>query len=201
MENNVKIDPKSLEELERMFSDVFTTNIKSGIQESENSIQKTIDDLLDQYKDFKVDVNFINNSTNQDPEYAHKGDSGFDLRANLPNNEKQVTIPSFERMLIPTGLHFEIPKGYDIEIKSRSGLAVKHGITVLTGTIDQTYTGEIKVLLFNSSKEDFIINQGDRIAQALVRPILTNETGNLNKVNSLGQSERMDKGFGSSGVK
>lgn len=197
--NNQDISLETLRNLlsnsnESLFGDL---DITKAIEESENLVKKNIDEIMNQFKDFKTDIYFVNKSSNPDPIYAHKGDSGFDLRANLEN---EITLKSFERILIPTGLYFETPSGYDIEIKSRSGLAVKNGITVLTGTIDQNYRGEIKVLLFNSSKEDFIINNGDRIAQALIRPILCDESVKFNKVFELNNSNRMNSGFGSTGV-
>jgi dUTP pyrophosphatase len=204
---NINSDDISIEALKNLLTSEDNTSlfadldISKAIEESENLIKKNVDELMNQFKTIKTEISFINNSNNPDPVYAHTGDSGFDIRANLGDTESQLILRSFERSLIPTGLHFEIPKGYDMEIKSRSGLAVKYGITVLSGTIDQNYTGEIKVLLFNSGKEDFIINHGDRIAQALIRPIITNETGVLNRVNSLIETNRKDNGFGSSGIK
>jgi dUTP pyrophosphatase len=145
----------------------------------------------------KLQIKFVNLSDNPDPIWAKEGDSGFDLRA----NESGILKP-LERMLISTGLFFEIPKGYDIEVKSRSGLAFKHGIGVLTGTIDQNYRGEVKVLLFNISNENFEFKKGDRIAQAIVRNRISDDFGaliKLQELNQLSETERGSGGFGSTG--
>jgi dUTP pyrophosphatase len=204
MEDNINNDDLSLEDLKKLLNGDLSfilseEDIKKSIDNSENLIQRNIDEMMDKFKDFKTEIHFINKSNNPDPTYSHKGDSGLDLRVNFEDGGK-VTLKSFERMLIPTGLHFGIPEGFDMEIKSRSGLAVKHGITVLTGTIDQNYIGEIKVLLFNSGKEDFIINHGDRIAQAVIRPVTNDFSVRLKKTTQLEKSTRMENGFGSSGI-
>jgi dUTP pyrophosphatase len=151
-----------------------------------------------EYKDVnKTEIKFVNTSENPDPIWAKDGDSGFDLRANISG-----TIKPLERLLIPTGLYFELPDGYDMEIKSRSGLASKHGIGVLTGTIDLNYKGEVMVLLFNISNDVFNFQKGDRLAQAVVRSRVSTEFGKLVKLESreyLSQSERGSGGFGSTG--
>ena len=112
-------------------------------------------------------VKVINNSKHQLPEYQTALAAGMDLTANITEN---ITLKSLERKLIPTGLFMEIPAGYEAQIRPRSGLAYKHGITVLNspGTIDADYRGEIKVLLVNLSEEDFVITDGERIAQMVI---------------------------------
>jgi dUTP pyrophosphatase len=151
-----------------------------------------------EYKDVnKTEIKFVNTSENPDPIWAKDGDSGFDLRANISG-----TIKPLERLLIPTGLYFELPDGYDMEIKSRSGLASKHGIGVLTGTIDLNYKGEVMVLLFNISNDVFNFQKGDRLAQSVVRPRVSTEFGKMIKLNSikeLSETERGSGGFGSTG--
>ena len=150
-------------------------------------------------QEFNIPIKFVNKSDNPDPVYAKDGDSGFDLRANTNGLLKPL-----DRLLVPTGLYFDIPEGYDIDIKSRSGLAFKHGIGVLTGTIDQNYRGEIKVLLFNISNENFEFKKGDRIAQAIVRHRLSTEFSKMVKLNSiedLSKTNRESNGFGSTGTK
>lgn len=143
-------------------------------------------------------LGFINKSTNQDPEYIYEGDSGFDLRANL---QSPITLGPLERELVPTGLYFQIPEGFEIQVRPRSGLAAKQGLSVLNtpGTVDQGYTGEVKVILVNLSNEKQIINHGDRIAQAVLCPVLTKRTATLTKVADLSQTDRGEGGFGSTG--
>ena len=149
----------------------------------------------------KTQLKFINKSNNENPIYAKNGDSGFDLRADLL---EPVTLKPLERRLINTGLFFDLPNGYDMEIRSRSGLTLKHGIMVLNspGTIDLGYTGEICVILINLGNEDFTINPGDRIAQALLRHSMTDNNVDLVEVTEIEKTTvRGNNGFGHSGVK
>ena len=129
------------------------------------------------------------------PSYETIGSAGADIRAFL---EESVTIKPFERAMIPTGLKFEIPLGYEMQIRPRSGLAAKRGITVLNtpGTIDSDYRGEVKIILINLGKDDFIVNNGDRIAQAVIAPVTQ---GKFTVVNELSSTSRGEGGFGSTG--
>ena len=131
------------------------------------------------------------------PVYAQKGDAGCDVRANIPHT---VWLEEGKRMLIPTGISVAIPEGYEIQVRSRSGLAIKSGVVVLNapGTIDQTFRGEIGVILINLGTMPFRIDPGMRIAQLVMSKF---ETINWQVVDELPTSERGEKGFGSSGVK
>ena len=139
----------------------------------------------------------VNKSTNATPAYATAQSAGMDLRANL---EAPITLTPMERAMIPTGLFIELPVGYEAQVRPRSGLAAKHGITVLNtpGTIDADYRGEIKVILINLSTEPFEIQHGERIAQMV---IAKHETIQWEEVEVLSDTERGAGGFGSSGVK
>ena len=181
---------------------------------SNTDTKKMLDNLGVDFEDIKniqtsplpkkptITINFINESNNQDPDYFHEGDSGFDFRANLSDNEI-VVIEPMERKLIPTGLYFEVPRGYELQVRPRSGLALKNGITVLNtpGTVDSNYRGEVKIILINLGNEDFIVNSGDRIAQGVISPVLDKMWGELNKVSVLNKSNREKGGFGSTGIK
>jgi dUTP pyrophosphatase len=140
-------------------------------------------------------VRIINKSTHPLPAYATEGSSGMDLRAFL---SASLTLQPGQRMLVPTGLFLEIPEGYEAQIRPRSGLAIKQGITCLNtpGTIDADYRGEIKVILINLSSEEQTIHDGDRIAQMVFQKI---EKASLITVDSLNQTERSDGGFGHTG--
>ena len=131
------------------------------------------------------------------PQYATAQSAGMDLRANL---DEPVTLRPMERRLIATGLHIALPEGYEAQIRPRSGLALKRGITVLNspGTVDADYRGEIGVLLINLSQEDFIINDGERIAQMV---IARHEQAQFVKVQVLDETERGEGGYGHTGVK
>ena len=139
----------------------------------------------------------VNKSSNATPAYATAQSAGMDLRANL---ESPVILKPMERAMIPTGLFIELPVGYEAQVRPRSGLAAKHGITVLNtpGTIDADYRGEIKVILVNLSNEVFEIQHGERIAQMV---IAKHETVQWEEVENLSETERGAGGFGSSGVK
>ena len=142
-----------------------------------------------------LEVKIINSSSHPLPEYATAHAAGLDLKANLLT---EVTLQPLQRELIPTGLYIELPFGYEAQIRPRSGLAFKNGITVLNspGTIDADYRGEIKVLLVNLSNQSFTIKNGERIAQMV---IAKHETITWNSVESLTDSERGAGGFGSTG--
>jgi dUTP pyrophosphatase len=150
---------------------------------------------------FKITFNYSNKSDNPDPEYATSGSSGFDIRANL---SESIVIKPTEYKLIKTGLYFEIPENMEITIRSRSGLAFKHGVVVLNGigTIDSDYRGEIGVLLINHGKDDFTIHNGDRIAQAVLSNVISKRHISFNKVAEISNNtERSSGGYGSTGIK
>lgn len=142
-------------------------------------------------------VRIINKGHHTLPEYATSQSAGLDLRANI---ESPITLQPMERKLIPTGLFMALPAGYEAQVRPRSGLALKHGITVLNtpGTIDADYRGEIMVLLINFSAEDFIINDGERIAQMV---IAKHEQVGFDEVEVLDKTERGAGGYGHTGVK
>jgi dUTP pyrophosphatase len=144
-----------------------------------------------------VSVNIINNSTNPLPSYATAGSAGMDIRANV---ELPITLQPLERYLVPTGLFIELPEGYEAQIRPRSGLALKQGITCLNspGTVDSDYRGELKVILINLSNTTQVINNGDRIAQMVIAKTAMAE---LFLVQQLNDTVRGDGGFGHTGVK
>ena len=171
----------------------------------------TIEDYTDEFSNtnlmnveqitdaLKFMVKFVNESNNEDPEYATLGASGFDLRAN-----EDTVLKAGEFKGISTGLYFELPFGYEIQVRPRSGLAFKNGVTVLNspGTVDSDYRGEVKVILINHSKVDFKIAKGDRIAQAVITNVLAKNFINLTKVSSISNdTDRGTGGFGSTGIK
>lgn len=147
------------------------------------------------YKSSYLKIRVINQSRHPLPDYATAGSSGLDLRANL---ESPVVLNSLERKLIPTGLFMEIPEGFEAQVRPRSGLAIKQGLTCLNspGTIDADYRGEIKIILINLSSDPQQVNDGDRIAQLVFQKV---EKVNLISVSELSSSERAEGGFGHTG--
>ena len=144
-----------------------------------------------------IKIKVVNRGHQQLPAYATSQSAGMDLRANL---DAPITLHPMERRLIPTGLHIALPEGYEAQVRPRSGLALKHGLTVLNtpGTIDADYRGEIGVVLINLSQENFVINDGERIAQMV---IARHEQGDFVIVEELDETERGEGGYGHTGVK
>jgi dUTP pyrophosphatase len=142
-----------------------------------------------------VTIKIINNSLNILPAYETIGSAGMDLRANLA---EPVKLAPLQRALISTGLFIELPTGYEAQVRPRSGLAIKHGITCLNspGTIDSDYRGELKVILINLSGEVFVVQHGERIAQMVIQPVVKAE---LEVVKVLNESKRGQGGFGHTG--
>ena len=189
----------NVEEMRKKLLDTFDSN--SGY---------TIDDFNKEFngqmpltiaEQFKFKINFKNESTNLDPEYATAGSSGFDLRANL--EFLTLTIPVGQIAIVPTGLFFELPENFEIQVRPRSGLAAKNGVTVLNtpGTIDADYRGEIKIILINLGQEPFTITHGDRIAQAVIASVTAKNIINLNRVTEISENTERGAGrFGSTGI-
>lgn len=144
-----------------------------------------------------VKIKIVNRGTQQLPAYATPQSAGMDLRANIT---EPITLQPMERRIIPTGLHIALPEGYEAQVRPRSGLAFKHGITVLNspGTIDADYRGEIGVILVNLSDKTFIVNPGERIAQMVVARY---ERVEWDEVAELDSTDRGEGGFGSTGRK
>lgn len=142
-------------------------------------------------------IKVINRSKHQLPQYSTEASAGMDLRANL---ESDILLQPMERVLVPTGLFLEIPVGYEAQIRPRSGLAVKNGITILNspGTIDADYRGEVCIVLVNLSKENFVIKDGERICQMVISK---HEKAEWMSVESLIDTERGSGGFGHTGKK
>jgi dUTP pyrophosphatase len=186
---------ENLQELEDMFGDeepdyqnimdIFGVDVAELERDMANFEQK----MKVEYSQSNVD--------SIDPSYAYPTDSGFDLFST-----EEIEIESFGRSLIPTGLHIDIPDGYEVQVRSKSGLALKQGLMVLNspGTVDQGYTGELQVILFNTTKNNVIIKKGQKIAQAVISPVVSGKWIKLTKVDNINNKDRNEKGFGSTGI-
>ena len=143
----------------------------------------------------KIKIRIINNSNNPLPEYATEGAAGMDIRAHL---ESPLTLKPMERFLVPTGIFIELPKGYEAQIRPRSGLAIKQGLTCLNspGTIDSDYRGEVRIVMINLSVENQTISSGDRIAQMIVHSV---ERVKWKTVKKISTTKRNEGGFGHTG--
>jgi dUTP pyrophosphatase len=192
--NNIK----TIKDLQSKLGDVDMSNPESMLK----SMGIDIDDINNHFEqtefiDSKVPLEFINNSDNQNPEYAYVSDSGFDLRAN-----EDAWIFPMSRSIIKTGLIFNIPDGYEIQVRSKSGIALKQGLFVLNspGTVDSGYLGEIQVIMFNTTTEKVKIEKGQKIAQAVLCPVVGGKWVNLIRVEKIEDKDRNNNGFGSTGI-
>ena len=149
------------------------------------------------------ELKFVNKSPNANPQYAKEGDSGFDLRAWVDGDDEIILKP-LERKMIHTGIYLDIPENCEVQVRPRSGCAIKQGLTIINtpGSVDESYTGEICVLAINLSNEDIRICNGDRIAQAVLMPVYNSKQVNLTEVEEITkETDRGDGGFGHTGVK
>ena len=147
---------------------------------------------------YLLDVDFSkSNPDAMDPMYVYQTDSGFDLYST-----EDVWIHSFDRKLIPTGLHFNIPEGYEIQVRSKSGLALNQGLMVLNspGTVDQGYTGEIQVILFNTTKENVKIKKGQKVGQAVLCPVVSGKWIRFKQKEQIKEKDRNENGVGRTGI-
>jgi dUTP pyrophosphatase len=146
----------------------------------------------------KINVDYsFSREDSVDPEYAYSTDSGFDLYST-----EEVGISAFGRSLIPTGLHIDIPEHYELQVRSKSGLALKDGIMVLNspGTVDNGYTGEIQVIVFNTNNHEITIKKGQKIAQGVFSSVASGKWIQFNKVENINDKDRNSNGFGSTGI-
>ena len=147
----------------------------------------------------KMDLKFVKCHPDAvSPSYNYPTDSGFDLHSIL-----EIVIPPFGRALIPTGLKFDIDEGYELQVRTKSGLAINHGLIVLNspGTVDCGYTGEVQVIVFNTNQTEFIITKGMKVAQAVLSPVVNGRWVQLMEVENVIEKDRGDNGFGSTGIK
>jgi dUTP pyrophosphatase len=198
--NDLESYLKQLENIDKQLSDDSDIEPSDFIKELNDVLNALSTDLqLDAAKKTTIaKLKFVNKSNNPDPTFAHEGDSGFDLRANL---SKDQLIDSGKVVLIPTGLYFEVDKGLEIQIRSRSGIALKNHMFVLNtpGTIDSHYRGEVQIILANLDETSHTIRNGDRIAQGVVCPVYGEGNLTFEKVEKLSETVRNSQGFGSTG--
>jgi len=200
LENSMKETLKKLQDMSSGLDDKEDESTDEKIFESLgldlDELKKISEESFD--VDNTIDISFRNTTQFEDPKYNHKDDSGFDIRANI---EDDIVLSSLDRAVIPTGLFFQVHEDYELQIRPRSGLAAKYGITVLNtpGTIDSNYRGEIKVILINLSKEEYTIKRGDRVAQGVIAYVLKERWSTFKKIKKLASTTRNSGGLGSTG--
>jgi dUTP pyrophosphatase len=197
-------DPKIREEIEKQFSKIQT---ELGVQ-PEDEYQKELEDMLGlSFEEMEKEINDVARLrtinvelTHEDavfPKYAYPSDSGFDLHAT-----ESVIIGPFGRALVPTGLKVSFEEGYEIQVRPKSGLAIKQGLTVLNtpGTVDQGYTGEIQVIVFNTNNTTVTIPKGMKVGQGVLCPVVQGKYVSIEQVGQVEDKDRGNNGFGSTGI-
>jgi len=192
---NLKDNLKTLKDLQGSLENLESVDPEKLMESMGINMEQLNKDFLKSYNT-KLKVVYTNESENVEPSYAYPTDSGFDLRSN-----QDVELLPFFRELVSTGIYLDIPEGYEIQVRPKSGLALKKGLTVLNtpGTVDQGYTGEIKVILMNLSNNVQYIKKGDKIAQAVLCPVVAGKHVDLVKKDKIENKDRGNNGFGSTG--
>lgn len=196
----IKDQMKMLKDLQSKMGDVDMSNPQAMLESmgiDVDDLQKQFDAQSEKITETKVPLRYINDSENINPDYAYESDSGFDLRST-----DDVWIHANDRNIIPTGLRFDIPEGYEIQVRSKSGLALNQGLMVLNspGTVDSGYQGEIKVIMFNTTNQKVKIEKGQKVAQAVLCPVVSGKWVDLIKVKKINDKDRNGNGFGSTGL-
>jgi len=194
--NEFRDSLKTLKELENKLANFDMSDATQMMENLGIDMEQIENQFNNEYSMPKVTLNYVLDSDNPLPEYAYKTDSGFDLRAN-----ETVELGPFGRALVPTGLYLDVPERCEVQVRPKSGLAIKRGLSVLNtpGTVDYGYTGEIKVIIFNFNPEPQTIHKGDKIAQAVICPVAQGSEVNLVRVNEIKEKDRNANGFGSTG--
>jgi dUTP pyrophosphatase len=200
-EDNLNLLENDLNELLKQLREQYDDSDESNIEEVDGI---NIKDLEDAYLEAqnglsnRLSLPYHKMSSDAvDPSYNYETDSGFDL-----HSIEEIHFLPFERKLVPTGLSFDIPEGYEIQVRTKSGLAIKQGLIVLNspGTVDQGYTGEVKVIIMNMNNYECTVTKNQKIAQAVLCPVVSGKWINLVSSTSINQKERGSNGFGSTGI-
>lgn len=194
--NELKSGLDMIKNLEKIMTGLEIDNPEKFIGDMGINLDE-MDEYFENSMSPKRVLNYTNDSDNKDPEYAYESDSGFDLRSS-----EELWVQANDRLLVPTGLRFDIPDGYEIQVRSKSGLALNQGLMVLNspGTVDSGYQGEVKVIIFNTTNERIKIEKGQKIAQAVLCPVVNGKWVNLVKVEEIKEKDRNSNGFGSTGL-
>jgi dUTP pyrophosphatase len=202
--NNLGFDPESYEEVLKQFEKIKS---EAGIEPDED-YQRELEDILgigfedleeEIYRSARtrtIEIELIHKDA-VFPKYAYESDSGFDL-----HSTEDLSVGPFGRILVPTGIKVSFEEGYEIQVRPKSGLAIKQGLTVLNtpGTVDQGYTGEIQVIVFNTNNYTVMIPKGMKVGQAVLCPVINGKYVRFEQVNQLNEKDRGDNGFGSTGI-
>jgi len=198
------LDPNTLAEIQKEFDNLLR---EAGVNPDEvymkdldEDLQRGLDDLSDEIREMYSVQRVSFEKCHPDaviPSYAYPSDSGFDFYS-----VDKIVLPPFGRAAVPTGLKVEFPENFEIQVRPKSGLALNLGLTVLNtpGTVDHGYTGEIKVIVFNTNNNSVIIDKGMKIAQGVLSPVFCGKLVRIQEVSKIGEKDRGNNGFGSTGI-
>lgn len=193
-------DDQEIEDLIKMLDEMENDNSEMDYNLILDTLGLDVKELEQEMMEYIPQVDLVYSKSHSDavsPKYAYESDSGFDLHC-----LEDIWIQSLDRKLVGTGIHLDIPQGYEIQIRSKSGLALNQGLMVLNspGTVDQGYTGEIQVIIFNTTKNRIKLEKGQKIAQAVLCPVVSGKWINVVEKDKLDSKDRNENGFGSTGI-
>ena len=187
---------KEIDELKKFLDENKFSDINENNNFEKDFDLKELDETITKSLDGKVTITYVS-SSGKELSYNYDSDSGFDLYST-----DEIIIPPFGRTLVPTGVSVDLPQDFEIQVRSKSGLAINQGLMVLNspGTVDEGYTGEIKVIIFNTNNHEFKIEKNMKVAQAVIARCITGRWVKFNKVDSIETKDRGNNGFGSTGI-
>jgi len=186
--------------IRKMFSDTNFDDEDIDYNEIMNQLGVDVKELESEFENYTPQLELGYTVLHPDavePKYNYESDSGFDL-----HSTEEIVVPPFGRVLVPTGISLDIKDGFEVQVRSKSGLALKQGLMCLNspGTVDNGYTGEVKAIIFNTNKESFTITKGMKVAQAVLCPVVNGKWVNLVQKETINKKERGENGFGSTGI-
>ena len=186
--------------IRKMFSDAEFDDDNIDYTEIMDQLGVDVKELEKEFDDYTPQLSLGYTKVHPDavePKYNYESDSGFDL-----HSTEEIVVPPFGRVLVPTGISLDIQDGFEVQVRSKSGLALKQGLMCLNspGTVDNGYTGEVKAIIFNTNQEPFTITKGMKVAQAVLCPVVNGKWVNLIKKETINEKERGENGFGSTGI-
>lgn len=199
-ENDLEFFKQETENLKKMFSNDEFDDEDIDYNQIMDELGIDVKELEKEFNNYTPQLTLGFTKVHPDavePKYNYDSDSGFDL-----HSTEEIVVPPFGRVLVPTGISLDIQDGFEVQVRSKSGLALKQGLMCLNspGTVDNGYTGEVKAIIFNTNKESFTITKGMKVAQAVLCPVVNGKWVNLVSNESINEKERGDNGFGSTGI-
>lgn len=199
-ENDLEFFKQETENLKKMFSNTEFDDEDIDYNQIMDELGVDVKGLEKEFDNYTPQLNLGFTKLHPDavePKYNYESDSGFDL-----HSTEEIVVPPFGRVLVPTGISLDIQDGFEVQVRSKSGLALKQGLMCLNspGTVDNGYTGEVKVIIFNTNKEPFTITKGMKVAQAVLCPVVNGKWVNLVHKEEINEKERGENGFGSTGI-